>query len=262
LVSFFDFIFVTDYLSTAVAAARSAGEFIKGEFGSELQVNEMKAHDIKLEMDVRSQALIAEIILGDFPEHCILGEEGDSNQGGDGEVEWIVDPIDGTVNYFYGIPHFCVSIAARERSSGRWLVGVIYDPMQDELWQIEAGGKPLLNGREIRVSRRAELSECVMTVGFSKSKEALTAGFGRFQRVSREVRKTRMLGRAALAMAYIACGRLDAYIEEQISLWDVAAGMMLVEAAGGRVTIQDGVGREGTFFICATNGSVRVEDFL
>lgn len=248
-------------LSTAIDAAKQAGQLIRSHFGTELTVNEMKRHDIKLELDVRSQKLITDIILAKFPDHAILGEE-EGDTGGDGSVEWIVDPIDGTVNFFFGIPHFCVSIAARDRNSHDMLAGVIFDPMQNELWTVERGGRPMLNGGPIQVSQRAEMGEAVVTVGFSKSKEALDAGFERYKRIAYNVRKTRMLGSAALALAYIACGRLDAYIEEQISLWDIAAGQMLVEAAGGRIQLVDHPSVSGKMFICAWNGRLPIEEYL
>ncbi len=251
-----------ELLATAIDAAKQAGQLIKSQFGAELTVNEMKRHDIKLEMDVRSQELITRIILERHPSHLILGEEGNANVGGDGDVEWIVDPIDGTVNYFFSIPHFCVSIAARRRGTEDLLLGVIYDPMLDELWQVAKGTPATLNGKPIQVSNRATMGEAVVTVGFSKTRESIDAGFTRYKTIAYEVRKTRMLGSAALALAYIACGRLDAYIEEQISLWDIAAGQMLVEAAGGKVMLKPGAGREGTLFICAWNGQVPIEDYL
>lgn len=251
-----------DLLETATEAARRAGVFIKENFGSNLAVNEMQRHDIKLEMDVRSQDLITQFILARHPDHLILGEEGNANIGGDGDVEWIIDPIDGTVNYFFSIPHFCVSISARRRNTDQLLLGVIYDPMQDELWQVAEGVPAMLNGKPIRVSDRAAMNEAVVTVGFSKTKESLDAGFQRYQKIAYEVRKTRMLGSAALAMAYIACGRLDAYVEEQISLWDIAAGQMLVESAGGKVILRPGKGKEGTMFICAWNGQIPIEEYL
>ena len=249
-----------DLLDTAIQAAHAAGKLIRENFGSELHVNEMKKYDIKLELDVKSQELITSIILERYPDHAVLGEEGDT--GGAGEIEWIVDPIDGTVNYFFGIPHYCVSIAARRRGSEDIILGVIFDPSQNELWTVAEGVPPTLNGKPICCSTRAEMSECVVTVGFSKSKESLDAGFERYKRISYSVRKTRMLGSAALAMAYIACGRLDAYVEEQISLWDIAAGKMLVEQAGGSVTLRPGVAKEGTMFICATNGKVQIQEYL
>ena len=248
-------------LATATAAAHAAGAFIKENFGTELTVNEMQRHDIKLELDVRSQKLITEMILAAHPGHAILGEEG-GDTGGDGPIEWIVDPIDGTVNYFFSIPHFCVSIAARDRASKKLLVGVIFDPMQGETWSVAAGSKPTLNGKPIQVSQRSKISEAVVTVGFSKSKEALDLGFERYKRIAYEVRKTRMLGSAALAMAYIATGRLDAYVEEQISLWDIAAGQLLIEEAGGKVTTKPSTTKPGTMFICAWNGTLPIEDYL
>lgn len=247
-------------LHTAIHAARQAGAFIHEHFGTELHVNEMQKYDIKLELDVRSQKLITDIILAAHPDHAILGEEGDTI--GSGDIEWIVDPIDGTVNYFFGIPHYCVSIAARRTGTEDIILGVIYDPNQDELWTVAEGIPPTLNDKPITCSTRAEMSECVVTVGFSKSKESLDAGFERYKRISYSVRKTRMLGSAALAMAYIATGRLDAYVEEQISLWDIAAGKMLIEQAGGKVHLQPGKAKPGTMFICATNGKVNIEEYL
>ncbi|MES2596922.1 MAG: inositol monophosphatase family protein [Verrucomicrobiota bacterium] len=252
---------MSDLLPIALDAATQAGQLIKSNFGSDLTVNEMQRHDIKLELDVRSQKLITEIILKNDPTHAILGEE-EGDIGGDGDVEWIVDPIDGTVNYYFNIPHFCVSIAARDRHTKETLLGVIHDPMMNETWSVVKGGPPMLNGKPISVSNRATMAEAVVTVGFSKSKSALDLGFERYKRIAYEVRKTRMLGSAALALAYIASGRLDAYVEEQISLWDIAAGVMLVEAAGGKVSTSPSTVKPGTMFICATNGKLPIEPYL
>lgn len=240
-----------EFLSTALDAARQAGALIKANFGGVLGVNEMKQYDIKLELDVRSQDLITAIILRSFPEHAIYGEEGiGGNQASD--HQWIVDPIDGTVNYFYGIPHFCVSIALRIGTE--IVLGVIYDPMQDEMFVGRTGHAPTLNDRPISVSGRAQLSEAMITVGFSKNKESIDAGLQRFKELLFQVRKTRMLGSAALGMAYVAAGRLDAYIEEVISLWDVAAGIIIVETAGGRAKMfaRDTVAEK--YSMCCTNG--------
>lgn len=246
-------------LNAAIEAAHAAGKLQKENFGSDLAVNEMLKHDIKLDLDVRSQELITEILLKHFPDHAVLGEEGSAGNA-DSETQWIVDPIDGTVNYFYGIPHFCVSIAVRHQ--GELVAGVIYDPMQDETWAIEKGGVPTLNGKSIRTSDRAHISDAVVTVGFSKSRDALEATFDRFKKIAVDVRKTRMLGSAALALAYIACGRLDAYIEEQISDWDVAAGRMLLEAAGGTYREDPSAVYPGKFFVCATNGKLDFDGYL
>ena len=134
--------------------------------------------------------------------------------------------------------------------------------MQNETWTVIRGEKTHLNGKPIAVSNRAEMAEAVVTVGFSKSKEALDLGFERYKRIAYEVRKTRMLGSAALAMAYIATGRLDAYVEEQISLWDIAAGQLMVEMGGGKVMLKPSTTKPGTMFICASNGRLPIEEYL
>ena len=242
---------IESLLATAVDAARQAGALIKTNYGTELGVNELHQYDIKLEMDVRAQELITGILLGAFPDHAIYGEEGlAGDQSSD--WHWIVDPIDGTVNYFYGIPHFCVSIALRHKSD--IVLGVIYDPMMDELFVASRGAEPTLNGKPIRVSKRGEMADAMITVGFSKNKESIEAGMKRFGTLLTQVRKTRMLGSAALGMAYVAAGRLDAYIEEVISLWDVAAGIILVETAGGRARlyVKDAVAEK--YSMCCSNG--------
>lgn len=219
-------------LEVAVQAARAAGDLLKSNFGQSLDVNAFEAHDIKLELDVRSQELITSIILKHFPDHAIYGEEGlAGNQ--ESEWHWIVDPIDGTVNFFYGLPHFCVSIALRK--GGEIILGVIYDPMRDELWAVEKGGVATLNGQPCRVSSRNQLSDAVVSVGFAKNKSTIASGLPLFEKMISRVRKCRLMGSAALDLAYVATGRLDAYIESSVSLWDIAAGQLLVEAAGGKV---------------------------
>ena len=221
-------------LETAVAAAREAGALLRKHFGVTPDVKEMLANDIKIELDSQTQDLITERLLGTFPDHALYGEEGIAgNQAS--EWQWIVDPIDGTVNYFYGIPHFCVSIALR--CAGEIELGVIYDPMRDELWQVARGSLPTMNGKPIRVSTRAQLADAVMSIGFAKSKATIAAGVPLFEHFVTRVRKCRLMGSAALDLAYVACGRLDAYIESSVSLWDVAAGKLLVEAAGGSFTM-------------------------
>ncbi len=249
---------MNNYLEIAEKAAREAGALLREHYGRDLQVDAYEDHDIKLALDVRSQELITGVLLGAFPEHMVLGEEGNSGVEG-AEYQWIVDPIDGTVNYFYGIPHFCVSIALR-RGADDYLAGVIYDPMLDELWAVEAGAGATLNGAPISVSKRERMAEAVVTVGFAKTKESMDAGFERYKEIAYQVRKSRMMGSAALAMAYIACGRMDAYIEEVISLWDIAAGKMLIEAAGGKVELADSVVAPGKLSICSWNGRLPLGD--
>jgi len=245
---------MSEYLDLAIRAARAAGALLRAEFGKAPEVHAAEAHDIKLELDVRTQRLIEQILQEAFPDHAILGEEGDRPSGSSSPFEWILDPIDGTVNFFYGLPHFCVSIAMRR--AGEMQVGVIYDPMRDELWSVERGGVPTLNGIPIRVSPRTRLGDCVVTVGFAKSVTTINAGLPLLQEMVHKVRKCRMMGSAALDLAYVATGRLDAYIEQGVSLWDIAAGQLLVEAAGGRVEVRERADAPGKLAVVASSGNV------
>jgi myo-inositol-1(or 4)-monophosphatase len=223
-------------LITARDAALAAGGMIRGHFEKELNVDSAEAHDIKLELDRQSQALIESLILGTFPDHAIYGEEGIRGDQTAAD-QWIIDPIDGTVNFFYGIPHFAVSIA--HRHDGVLTTGVIYQPMTDEMWVASRNtGRVTLNGRPIRVSSRTKLSDAIVAVGVSKTETAIEKGLPILGQMMRSARKTRMMGSAALDIAYVASGRLDAYIESQISLWDIAAGMLMVELAGGKVDLR------------------------
>lgn len=247
---------MTDFLETAVEAAQEAGKLLRENFGGPLRVNALEAHDIKLELDVRSQALITKLLLDRYPDHALYGEEGlAGNQSA--ALQWIVDPIDGTVNYFYGIPHFCISIALRER--GEIILGVILDPMRNDLWTVRKGETPLLNGKPCVISTRAKLADAVMSVGFSKTKTTIDTGLPLFEQMVYRARKCRLMGSAALDMAYVACGRLDAYIEQSVSLWDIAAGKILIEAAGGRVEITERADVRDKFSVVATNGSLDLQ---
>jgi myo-inositol-1(or 4)-monophosphatase len=240
----------------AITAAQAAGERLRHIFGSNLHVNETTAHDIKLAADVECQDLIYSILLDHFPKTRCIGEEGDSNNPGDSnaEFEWIVDPIDGTMNLAMGIPHFCVSIAAREAATKRILLGVIYDPMRQELFTAERGSGTYLNGIRQKVSTRAKLSEAVLAVGFAKSQESIDHCLALYQLYGNAARKLRAMGSAALDLAYVASGRLDAYIEQGVNLWDIAAGVVLVEEAGGVVETE--VKPSGAYRVCAHSGLI------
>ena len=246
---------VSEYLESAMEAAQAAGGLLRAHYGRPLVVDVNEAHDIKLELDRRSQALIESLLLIRFPSHAIYGEEGVRGDA-DSEFQWVIDPIDGTVNYFYGIPHFAISIALRQ--AGRIIVGVIYDPMRDELWTVEEGGVAMLNVQAVAVSERKELSEAVVSVGVAKSIDSINRGLLLFERMVRSAKKCRMMGSAALDIAYVACGRLDAYIESSISLWDVAAGILLLERSGGKVVLTPHPSVAEKFSIVASNGIVEL----
>jgi myo-inositol-1(or 4)-monophosphatase len=245
-------------LACAVRAARAAGRLMRQNLRSSKTVNLATRHDIKLELDVRCQKLIERQLHAAFPEIGFLGEEGISG-GRDTRLRWVVDPIDGTVNFAYGIPHACVSIALQIASPNSrvqspksapypsrithhasritdyaTILGVVYEPFSDELWTAIRGQPARLNGKIIRVSRRRELGECIMSTGFAKSRESLKRGLPYFNWLVRRVRKARIMGSAALSLAYVAAGRFDAYIERGVNLWDIAAGGLIIECAGGR----------------------------
>jgi myo-inositol-1(or 4)-monophosphatase len=241
------------YLDAAEKAAHAAGEMLRRNFQRPLRVNSLEAHDIKLEIDVQAQELITQLLLKQFPQHALYGEEGIVGDQSS-KHQWVVDPLDGTVNYFYGIPHFCVSIALRFQDE--IIVGVIYDPVRDEMWSGQKGESPRLNGHHFRVSARTDLAEAVVSVGLSKTGVTIEAGLPLLQQMIHRARKCRLLGSAALDMAYVACGRLDAYIEQGISLWDIAAGWILVETAGGTVDLRPRKDMKEKYSIVASNGVI------
>jgi myo-inositol-1(or 4)-monophosphatase len=170
---------------------------------------------------------------------------------------WVVDPIDGTVNYYFGMPHAAVSIALQATAPGSPLavLGVIYDPFNGELWTAMRGGKTRLNGKVVHVSQRANISDAVIAMGFSKSRENLEKSLPHLNRLARRAKKIRIMGSAALELAYVASGRLDAYIERTINIWDIAAGGLMVECSGGEMFLKDMP--DGRLRMCADNGLLR-----
>jgi myo-inositol-1(or 4)-monophosphatase len=239
-------------LAAAVKAARAAGQVMHANWHKPKRVNSAEAHDIKLELDVQCQALIEKILAAAFPQIPVLGEEGSTGDV-NAEYRWVIDPIDGTVNYFFGMPHAAVSIALEHRQKS--VVGVIYDPFTDEIWTTTKGQPTRLNGKIIRVSNRAKLEDAVIAIGFSKSRENLRKSLPHLNRLARRVKKIRIMGSAALELVYVASGRLDAYIERTINLWDVAAGSLLVENAGGEFFVLPAP--HGKLRMCADNGKLR-----
>ena len=265
-------------LAVAVQAARAAGKLMLANWHLPKRVNSTDAHDIKLELDVRCQKRITRILRAAFPEIPLLGEEGCTGDI-NAEYRWVVDPIDGTVNYAFGIPHAAVSIALQARSDkcqvtgdGKstskhgqnhvtrhmphvTVLGVIYGPFTDELWTAVRSGPTRLNGCVVRVSRCTDPGKAVIAMGFSKSKQNLEKSLPHLNRLSRRALKVRIMGSAALELAYVASGRLDAYIERTINLWDIAAGALMVECSGGEFYTRPAPG--GKFRMVADNGRLR-----
>ncbi|NCY20657.1 inositol monophosphatase [bacterium] len=221
--------------STAERVARNAGTALRKAKEESLLVDAAEQHDIKLELDRRIQEQIRKEILRVYSDHGFLGEEG-GESAQPGQHEWVVDPIDGTVNLFYGIPHYAVSIACR--LDGRTLAGAIYDPNRDEMFVSHAGGGSFCNGKSIRVASRIKLEEAILALGFSKGKATIQKCLQLYHHYGEKVRKLRAMGSAALDLAYVASGRLDAYIEQGVSIWDVAAGALLVDRSELRLVSQ------------------------
>ncbi len=215
---------------------------MKANLFAEKKTTSTTQYDIKLELDVECQRTIETILTREYPESFILGEEGDTGDEG-ASHRWVIDPIDGTVNFTYGIPHACVSIALQEKGSEagteayrdgyQTTVAVIYDPFCEELWTATLGEPAALNGIPIQVSNRDRLEEALVSVGFSKNEQTLDQMLPVVNALAYEVRKIRTMGAAALAMVYVASGRFDGYVENNIRLWDIAAGGLIVESAGG-----------------------------
>jgi myo-inositol-1(or 4)-monophosphatase len=249
-------------LASAVAAARAAGQLMRRHLREPKQVNAASQHDIKLELDVRCQKLIERRLRAAHPAYGVLGEEGVVGNP-EAPIRWVVDPIDGTVNFTYGLPHACVSIALQTRASTpgrrprmpgyRTVVGVVYDPFCDELWTATQGGPAFLNGRRVRVSDRHLLREALVALGFAKSRATLERMLRLFNRLVHRVRKIRILGAAALSATYVASGRLDAYTEYGVRLWDIAAAGLIVECAGGEAWRRE-IDDRHTYEIVFTNG--------
>jgi myo-inositol-1(or 4)-monophosphatase len=240
----------------AVHAARAAGKIMRDNWRAPKRVKLFELHDVKLELDVRCQKTIEKSLGRAFPDIPLLGEEGCSGDI-NADYRWVVDPIDGTVNYFFGMPHAAVSIALQQKSSSSYdaVIGVIYDPFTDELWTVMRGGKTKLNGKPVRVSHRANVGDCVIAMGFSKSPENLEKSLPHLNRLARRAKKIRIMGSAALELAYVASGRLDVYIERTINIWDIAAGGLMVERSGGEMYLK--TLPDGRLRMCADNGRLR-----
>lgn len=252
-------------LSAAIDAAHAAGAVMRKNFHLPKKINEAQQHDIKLELDVRCQKLIEKKLRAAAPDYAILGEEGVLGDPLSTD-RWVVDPIDGTVNFTYGIPHACVSIALQNRrtkSRGTYpdadfetVVGVVYDPFTDETFSAIRGGPSKVNGRKIAVSTRTRLDESIISIGFAKSATSLERMLPQFNTLVHKVRKIRIMGAAALAVVYVAAGRFDAYVEGGIRLWDIAAGGLILECAGGDFYHQPIEGAHA-YRIIANNGKLR-----
>ncbi len=222
-------------LNTAIRAARSAGDLIlrSSDNIGHLRVDQKGKNDYASEVDRMAEREIINIIKAAYPEHAILAEESGSHQGND--FIWVIDPLDGTTNFLHGFPQYAVSIALKHK--GKLEVGVIYDPLRDELFTAKRGGGAMLNNRRLRVTQQTTLKGALIGTGFPfRTDQHLNAYVGMFRTLTMECAGIRRAGAAALDLAYVAAGRLDGFWEIGIMEWDMAAGILLIKEAGGVVT--------------------------
>jgi myo-inositol-1(or 4)-monophosphatase len=220
-----------ELLALAEATAREAGAQLREAFarGDHQVSSKSSPTDLVSEADRAAETLIRERLLAARPGDAILGEEGGA-AGGTSGLRWVVDPLDGTVNFLFGIPQWGVSIAAEDERGT--LAGVVYDPMRDELWSAERDGPPRLDGAEVAGSRQEDIGQAMVATGFGYSAESRAAQGAIVARLLPQVRDIRRIGAAALDLAWAAGGRYDAFFERGLHVWDRAAGALLCERAG------------------------------
>jgi myo-inositol-1(or 4)-monophosphatase len=228
------------FLATAIEAVVRAGDIQMARVGTALDVAKKGEIDLVTEVDLEVERMFRALVAARFPTHAVLAEElGESAETTGASHCWVFDPIDGTTNFAHGLPIFCASLALE--IDGRAVVGAIYDPTRRELFTAERGTGAFLNGRRLGISRATRLLDALLVTGFpydvhSRSDEVLGL-FGRFITKARAVRR---LGSAAIDLCYVAAGRMDGFWEQTLRPWDLSAGALLVEEAGGRVTGMQG----------------------
>ena len=248
-----------DYLKVAVEVAREAGAILCEEFDRPLQISYKGDVDLVTQADKRSEAAIVKRLTQYFPEHAIAAEEGTGHESAsDSEYRWHVDPLDGTTNFAHGYPCFCVSIALARRDTV--IAGAVFNPFYNELFAAARGEGATLNGKKIHVSKVPTLSTSLLCTGFPTRNRKLSPNlqyYGEFTQRSHGVRRD---GSAALDLACVAAGRFDGFWEFGLQKWDTAAGLLLVEEAGGTVSDFSGQPyRLGGPTILATNGTIHDE---
>ncbi len=242
--------------TVALQAAQQAGELLRENFRQGHRF-ELKSgfRDLVTEFDRRAEEIIVSLIRKSFPEHSILTEEGSVHPTDTSPYQWIIDPIDGTTNFAHGFPFFAVSIALYHRDEA--LLGVVYNPIHNELFVGEAGQGAQLNGRLIRVSRTETLQESLVMTGFPYDERLIPKHLAWWERFARKTQTLRRLGSSALALAYLAAGRADGYWELDLKPWDMAAAVLLVREAGGKVTdLQGNAFDLSGGEVLATNGKI------
>ena len=224
-------------LEAAVTAVKAAGEVLRNDFGQHQEVKYKGEVDLVTRADKNAEQTIKEVLQETFPNYGMLAEEGGELKS-EGNVRWIVDPLDGTTNYAHGLPLFCTSIAL-ERGS-EVVLGVVHDPMSNETYTAERGSGATLNGEPIGVSDTDEPIRALLATGFPYDRNEVPVALEIFGQFALRTQSMRRLGSAALDLCYVAVGRLDGYYERGVKAWDIAAGVLILREAGGKVTDYSG----------------------
>jgi myo-inositol-1(or 4)-monophosphatase len=242
-------------LDFAIRVAQEAGRLLRDRLGTRIDITHKGAINLVTDVDLASERLIVDRIATHYPRHQVLAEEGGLAESGS-DYRWIIDPLDGTTNYAHSYPVFCVSIGLEHR--GEIVLGVVYDPMRDELFTAERGGGAALNNRPVRVSATDDLMHSLLSTGFPYDIRTSTlTNLDHWANFAMNAQALRRDGAAALDLCYVACGRYDGFWELNLSAWDVAAGALIVTEAGGRVS--DFQGGEFSAYkpeIVASNGLI------
>ena len=220
-------------LEAAIAAAKAAGEVLRNGFGQHQEVKYKGEVDLVTKADENAEQTIKEILQETFPHYGMLAEESGSLEG-EGDTRWIVDPLDGTTNYAHGVPVFCTSIALEKDSEV--VLGVVHDPVANEIYAAERGSGATLNGEPILVSNTDEPIRALLATGFPYDRNEVPVALEIFGQFALRTQSMRRLGSAALDLCYVAVGRLDGYYERGVKAWDIAAGALILREAGGKVT--------------------------
>jgi myo-inositol-1(or 4)-monophosphatase len=223
----------TEFVSGMSDIAREAGALLMGYFHQHVKIEYKGDVDLVTIADRKSEALILERIRAKWPAHDVLGEEGARIETGS-DYKWYVDPLDGTTNFAHGFPVFCVSLAIDYK--GKRVAGVLYDPTRDELFSAELGSGAYLNGERMHVSATSNLAECLVATGFPSHKRHKNPNIFFYHQITLKTHGVRRAGSAALDLANVASGRFDGFWEFNLNPWDTAAGVLIVEESGGRVT--------------------------
>jgi len=249
---------MNSYLPDLEAIAREAGRLLMGYLARHVTIEYKGEVDLVTEADRASEKLIVERLRARWPEHGIVAEEGTRSEM-DAEYRWYVDPLDGTTNFAHGYPVFCVSIAL-VRQDGQLAVGVLYDPTRDEMFAAERGLGAKLNGQPIHVSQTEALAESILGTGFPSHKRHKNPNIHFYHQITLRSHGVRRAGSAALDLANVASGRYDGFWEFNLNPWDTAAGVLLVQEAGGTVTRFDGSAfRLDSREVLASNGLIHQE---